>query len=79
MFEFPPPKKVRGGGNHYAKIQDIIRDPFTNEPLVIVFIPVTQQEKVLSLENLQPDRKQKQSTNNPKRTGDLVKAQGIRE
>ena len=50
-----PATEKMGGGNHYAKVQDIVQDPFTSEPLVIVFIPTTKQEKVLSLENLQPD------------------------
>jgi hypothetical protein len=40
-------------------VTDIVEDPFTGEPLAVVFIQVTQQEKVLALDNLQPDRKPK--------------------
>lgn len=54
-----PATEKSGGGNHYARVTDLVEDPFTREPLAVVFIQATQQEKVLALENLQPDRKPK--------------------
>ena len=54
-----PATEKSGGSNHYAKVTDIVEDPFTEESLAVVFIQVPQQEKVLALENIQPDRKTK--------------------
>jgi len=52
-----PATEKLGGGNHYAKVTDIIQDPFSEDPLVVVFIPTTKQ--VLAIGNLQPVRKPK--------------------
>ena len=60
-----PATEKMGGGNHYAKITDLVNDPFTGEPLAIVFIPVTKQEKVLAIASISPDRKPKSTNQKP--------------
>lgn len=61
----PATEKVGGGSNHYARVTDFVDDPFTGEPLAVVWIAATKQEKVLALAGILPERKQptiKQST-----------------
>lgn len=72
-----PATEKFGGGSHYAKVTDIIQDAFTGEPLVLVFIPTTKQEKVLAIGNLQPDRKPKTIlTKKAERTAGLGESPG---
>jgi len=39
-------------------VTDFVEDPFTGEPLAVVWIATTKQEKVLSLAGILPERKQ---------------------